>query len=923
LRLSNRKRTSMSSLGRKHVVWPGLLVALSVALAGCFDAGTPLAPQASASTIVPTYAKGGRELTGCMDPNGGRWLAMIATPLYAEESTGRVVLLRPSEGEVILAEGSLVGPVALCPLGPDRVFAVWEDSGATGRVLVGRSAHWDGQTIQLGAVETLPAGFSAIGPSLAPIGGSELVAAWQARDGLSYRIASAIRNKAGNWSQEQWVTPADGSDCWAPQVATPPNRVSASEAGPHWIAYDRFVPGAAGGFDVYLAKGHTSYTRTPLALGLDDAMNAQLAVDADERAWVVYESAKQFGGDAGLREQRALHLVALAANGAVQVADLGSDLAGDQRADFPKVHLTADGIALTRRMPKSDYEPRNLARRAFYATWHTHLMRFDGDGVQDLNLLETDGDNENETVVFATPTGLEFWVFSDQREASFPERYAFESTIENPNVLRQFTVAGTLAFPKLSAARAPAEEPGPSRGLAIEQRAPHYLFGDLHRHTSLSRCAGRKDGTFQDAMRYARGPGALDFIAVTDHFQHITPGALWRQIRDVARYHAPGSLVVLPGLERMVKGHSHQNLIWWKTDEMRAHSEASSLNALDTDMVFSIPHMTALADNPFDWSDLIPDLHRAIEIHQGLRGSYEGLPMDEPAVDVPRGAVRSWPLAAIDSGESKGWLTHLPDAFPIDGDPPGLISSSDHGSSSHSYAGIVLPHGLSNRVSQITARNVFNLLHAGESFATTGPRNTPHGLHVSITADRELSLHLDEPGMVEWTVFENGRAWQSGHRQDQGHLLVSGFMEPSGPGKLTFERLRPDGQAEAIGEIAIDSGVAIQSDLIVQPAPKPTDRVRVTVTSDYSSGDPVEPFEATWAQLGVGLRYWLGLRVNRPVLDLAAFGHSGPEVAGTCAHWKTPPTEFTLALEGRPEHALYYVRILFADGHMAWSRLVR
>ena len=177
--------------------------------------------------------------------------------------------------------------------------------------------------------------------------------------------------------------------------------------------------------------------------------------------------------------------------------------------------------------------------------------------------------------------------------------------------------------------------------------------------------------------------------------------------------------------------------------------------------------------------------------------------------------------------------------------------------------------------------------------------------------------------MVEWTVFENGRAWQSGHRQDQGHLLVSGFMEPSGPGKLTFERLRPDGQAEAIGEIAIDSGVAIQSYLIVQPAPKPTDRVRVTVTSDYSSGDPVEPFEATWAQLGVGLRYWLGLRVNRPVLDLAAFGHSGPEVAGTCAHWKTPPTEFTLALEGRPEHALYYVRILFADGHMAWSRLVR
>ena len=53
-------------------------------------------------------------------------------------------------------------------------------------------------------------------------------------------------------------------------------------------------------------------------------------------------------------------------------------------------------------------------------------MRFDGDGVQDLNLLETDGDNDNETVVFATPTCLEFWVFSDQREASFPERYAFE-----------------------------------------------------------------------------------------------------------------------------------------------------------------------------------------------------------------------------------------------------------------------------------------------------------------------------------------------------------------------------------------------------------------------------------------------------------------------------------------------------------------
>ena len=923
MRLSNPKRTGMSSLGRIFVVWTRLLVLLSAAFTGCRDAGTPLAAQASAATLVTTQAAGGRELTGCLDANGGRWLAMVAQPFNDGDSDGHVVLIRPTQGEVLLAEGPQVGPVALCPLGPDKVYAAWENLGPSGRALFGRTAEWDGQTILLGEVETLPAGFASIEPSLAPVGGGQLVAVWQALDGLSYRIASALRDAQGNWSQEHWVTPNDGSDCWAPKVATAPGAVSASTPGEHWIAYDRFVPGASGGFDMYLAKGRTAYTRIPVALGVEDAMNAQLAIDDKERAWIVFEAAKQFGGEAGLREQRALNLVAVNANGEVQVAELGPEISGDQRADFPRVHLTSEGLAITRRIPKNDYEPRNLARRAFYATWHTHLMRFGPNGVQDLELLETDGDNENETVAFATETGLEFWVLSDRRDVSFPARYAFESSIENPNVLNYMTVDGTLDFPQLKPAHTPTSEPGPARGLALGQRAQHYLFGDLHRHTSLSRCAGRKDGTFQDAMRYARGPGALDFISVTDHYQHIAPGALWRQIRDVSRYHAPGSLVVLPGLERMIMGQSHQNLIWSNAEDMRLSAKSQELVELNPSGVFSIPHMTAMADNPFDWSHLIPDLHRAIEIHQGLRGSYEGWPASEPAVDLPDGAVRSWPLAALDSGEPKGWLTQLPGVFPNDADPPGLISSSDHGSSSHSYAGLILPHGLNDRAAAITARNVFAWLRAGESFATTGPRNAPHGLHVSITEEHELSLHLNEPGLVEWTVFENGRAWQCGHRENLGHLLVSGFMGPRGPGTLAFERIQADGQVVTLGEIAIDSGVAIQSRLTVQPAPHPTDRVRVTVTADYGTGEPVEPFEATWAQLSEGLRYWLGKPNNRPVLDLVALGHSGQEIPGTCTHWDTPPTQQLLALKGRPEHALYYVRALFADGHMAWSRLVR
>lgn len=125
------------------------------------------------------------------------------------------------------------------------------------------------------------------------------------------------------------------------------------------------------------------------------------------------------------------------------------------------------------------------------------------------------------------------------------------------------------------------------------------LFGDLHRHTDLSLCFPFYDGSLDDAYRYVRGPGALDFVAITDHARDLdrgnAAGVPWaRTVAYVDRYHVPGRFAVFYSYERS-QGNCDHNVVSLRPDVLRPHRPPlrEFWAEFSADEVITIPHATA------------------------------------------------------------------------------------------------------------------------------------------------------------------------------------------------------------------------------------------------------------------------------------------------------------------------------------------
>ena len=112
----------------------------------------------------------------------------------------------------------------------------------------------------------------------------------------------------------------------------------------------------------------------------------------------------------------------------------------------------------------------------------------------------------------------------------------------------------------LSGARFHAVAPlGESRAAAVVLGKTELtpLWGDLHRHTNLSKCLSENDGTLQDHYRWAIEAAGLDFYAVADHYSYID-GEDWAEILRMAElYNAPGVFTTFPAYEWHHEGHAN------------------------------------------------------------------------------------------------------------------------------------------------------------------------------------------------------------------------------------------------------------------------------------------------------------------------------------------------------------------------------
>lgn len=267
------------------------------------------------------------------------------------------------------------------------------------------------------------------------------------------------------------------------------------------------------------------------------------------------------------------------------------------------------------------------------------------------------------------------------------------------------------------------------------------LYGNLHRHSTISMCGSDFDQNQQFHYRFARDVTGEAFTAVTDHAEDMVPYDWHESVKYAEVHDAPGSFVAFPAYEftgsRQIyadyreddHGFGHAHVIQREAGQERHHiyddetpTVQALLDAVDPDVTIPIPHHPADMQFPWDWEDYDDEVAPVVELYQDYRGASE-FPDDPRHVELPQtDDARHYLQPALDSGVRVG-----------------LTSSGDH--YSVSFAGVY--------AEERTRDAVFEALRERRCFATTGAK-----VVVDFRANGQLmGSVLDAAGPVE---FEGG-----------------------------------------------------------------------------------------------------------------------------------------------------------------------
>jgi hypothetical protein len=236
----------------------------------------------------------------------------------------------------------------------------------------------------------------------------------------------------------------------------------------------------------------------------------------------------------------------------------------------------------------------------------------------------------------------------------------------------------------------------------VEGRELTLYWGDLHRHSLVSRCTSGDEPSLEDFYRYGWDVCDYDFWAVTDHSENSSEYQWWSIQKIADLFRVDDRFVPLYGFE-WTGDTGHQNVIYGSAERgapiyssfaagSRTPDELwSSLRRHPNYPAITIPHHPGSAMIPYDWDYYDAEYLRLVEVFQACRGNYE-----------QQGSFRQYSDGTLDG------------TFVLDGLQRdhrfGLIASSDHGNGA-SYVGAF--------ADRLTRQGVFDALHERRVFGAT------------------------------------------------------------------------------------------------------------------------------------------------------------------------------------------------------------
>ncbi|MGB5951990.1 MAG: DUF3604 domain-containing protein [Ornithinimicrobium sp.] len=466
----------------------------------------------------------------------------------------------------------------------------------------------------------------------------------------------------------------------------------------------------------------------------------------------------------------------------------------------------------------------------------------------------------------------------------------------------------------------------------------HLYWGDLHRHSLVSRCTSGDEPSLDDFYRYAWDVNDYDFWAVTDHAENSSDYQWWGIQKIADLFHIPGAFVPFYGFEWTSASSGHQNVIF---GDVERGAPTFSAFAEETDNparlwkalgehpaypAITIPHHPGAAMVYNDWDYHDPTYSRLVEIFQACRGNYEG-----------PGSFRQY-----SDGTQTGTFTV--DGL-LRGHRFGFVGSSDHGHGA-SYVGAW--------ARSLERGEVFEALQARRTFAAS---TRDVALDVRLTGSKGGEAFMGEEAQIMGTPTLHIRAtgYADLARLDvvrDGVLVHQMSPEVAEPGEIAIGMRVEWGKGE--GETVWDGTVSINGGRVLATPWWSPDVVAVDEhhvawqNSTYSFGEPYGAQRGDVEMTLVGpptARVHVEMGPRSLVTTLAAIeaAFAGgqtldipgpPDVLGAAAVQRSVGGLTTLGARevemswvdqnfDPEEHqgmaTFYYVRAYLIDGEMAWS----
>ena len=229
--------------------------------------------------------------------------------------------------------------------------------------------------------------------------------------------------------------------------------------------------------------------------------------------------------------------------------------------------------------------------------------------------------------------------------------------------------------------------------------------GDIHRHTDVS-WDGNRDGSLDDAYRYALDAASMDYLGVCDHQAgDMIPYNWWRIQKAADLFTIPGRFLGLYSYERSLPWpNGHRNVLFAERGrpvlaiadaEQKGVEGAAKLYAYLRQFGGLTSSHTSATGAGTDFRDSDAAVEPVVEIYQGYRRNYEG--PQTPRAPDPRQEAR-FAAGFIWNAWAKGIKL-------------GVQASSDHVSTHISYAAFY--------VDRMDRQAILDAARARRSYAAT------------------------------------------------------------------------------------------------------------------------------------------------------------------------------------------------------------